>query len=71
MWIPAGTLLKRPRIAGKDDLFSNWHQTTSPTVALFLKFTTHEKCSIMLDGQNWSVETRNVRHSIMEKSNAS
>ena len=70
IWIPAGTLLHRPRVPGKDDLFSNWHQTTSPTVALFLEFVSHEKCTIMLDGQNWSVETRNVSHNVQEKEHA-
>ena len=68
LWIPAGTLLRRPPILGKDDLFSNWHQTTSPTVALFLEFVSHEKCTIMLDGQNWSVETKQIRHNVMEES---
>ena len=33
MWIPAGTLLQRPRIPGKDDLFSNFYQTREPTVS--------------------------------------
>jgi len=67
LWIPAGTLLHRPRMAEKDDLFSNWHQTTGPTVALFLEFESHEKCTIMLDGQNWTVETRNIRHNVAEE----
>ena len=71
LWIPAGTLLHRPRIPGKDDLFSNWHQTTAPCVALFLEFQSHEKCTIMLDGQNWSVETRQVRHNVSEEADAS
>lgn len=66
MWIPAGTLLQRPRIPGKDDLFSNFYQTREPTVALFLEFESHEKCKIMLDGENWTVETREVRHSVTE-----
>ena len=71
LWIPAGTLLRRPRIPGKDDLFSNFHQTTAPTVALFLEFESHDHCKIMLGGDNWSVELRSVRHNVMEKNYAS
>ena len=67
LWIPAGTLLQRPRIIGKDNLFSNYHQTNQPTIALFLEHEDHEKCQIVLDGQNWSVETRMVRHNIQEE----
>jgi len=52
---------------GKDDLFSNYHQTTAPCVALFIEHESHNKCTIMLDGQNWSVETRGVRHNIREE----
>ena len=51
---------------GKDDLFSNYHQTTVPAVALFLEHQGHLKCTIMLDGQNWSVETCQVRHNVAE-----
>ena len=67
LWIPAGTLLKRPRIVGKDDLFSNYHQTVIPCVALFIQHESHINCTIMLDGQNWSVETREVHHNIREE----
>ena len=66
LWIPAGTLLHRPRIHGKDDLFSNWHQTSKPCIALFLEFVNHDKCRIMLGGENWSVDTKNIRHNIVE-----
>ena len=38
VWIPAGVMLQRPRVAGSDDLFSNWWQTTAPQVGLFLNF---------------------------------
>jgi hypothetical protein len=58
-------------VLGQDDLFSNFHQTTKPTVALFLQHETHDHCTIMLDGQNWSVETRQVRHNVMEENYAS
>ena len=71
LWIPAGTLLRRPRIVGKDDLFSNYHQTTSPCMALFIEHETHEKCTILLDGQPWSVETVQVNHSVREENYAS
>ncbi len=64
LWIPAGTLLQRPRILGKDDLFSNFFQTREPSVALFIEFESHSKCVIMLEGQNWSVETRQIRHNV-------
>ena len=57
----------RVRIVGKDDLFSNYHQTTAPCVALFIEHESHNKCTIMLDGQNWSVETRGVCHNIREE----
>ena len=67
LWIPAGTLLHRPRKPGHDDLFSNWHQTIIPAVALFLEFQSHDKCTIMLDGQNWSVEIEKIRHNIQEE----
>ena len=63
--------MNRPRIPGKDDLFSNFYQTTIPAVALFLEFVNHEKCTIMLDGQNWSVDTKNIRHNVGEEVYAS
>ena len=68
LWIPAGTLLNRPRIPGKDDLFSNWHQTTAPNVGLFLGFEDYHKCIILIGGQRWSVDTKNVRHNVQEES---
>lgn len=71
LWIPAGTLMNRPRISGKDDLFSNYYQTTSPCVALFLKFEGQDQCLIMMSGQNWTVQTKNVRHNVMEENCAS
>ncbi len=67
LWIPAGTLLKRPRVIGKDDLFSNFYQTREPEIALFVGYESHDHCKIMLDGDNWSVETRSVRHNIKEE----
>ena len=70
LWIPAGTLLQQPSMTRKADLFS-YHQTTSPCVALFLEHESHHKCTIMLDGQNWSVETRQVRHNVAEENYAS
>lgn len=73
LWIPAGVLLVRPRILGVDSLFSNYHQTTSPCVALFLSFDEDErgKCTVMMDGQNWSVDLKDVRHNVQESSYAS
>lgn len=71
LWIPAGALLNRPRVPGKDDLFSNWHQTTAPTVGLFLEFEGHNKCVVMIGGHNWSVDTKNIRHNVKESSYAS
>jgi len=68
LWIPAGILLNRPRVPGKDDLFSNWHQTTAPTVGLFLKFEGSHKCVVMIGGCNWSVDTKNIRHNVQEDS---
>jgi hypothetical protein len=56
----------RPRIAGKDDLFSNYHQTTTPTIALFLEFEDPKTCVVMLEGQNWSVDTKNIKHNTLE-----
>tara|TARA_R110000824_G_scaffold397984_1_gene601361 strand:- start:336 stop:509 length:174 start_codon:yes stop_codon:yes gene_type:complete len=55
----------------QDSLFSNYYQTHQPTVALFLEHETHDKCKIMLDGQNWSVELRNIKHNVMAESHAS
>ncbi len=66
LWIPAGTMLHRPRIPGKDDLFSNWFQTTKPTVALFLKFEGYDNSIVMMSGKNWSVKTREIRHNVTE-----
>ncbi len=66
LWIPAGTLLHRPRIAEKDDLFSNWYQTTKPCIALFLEFEGHNKSRIMMDGNYWSVDTKKIRHNVEE-----
>jgi hypothetical protein len=67
LWIPAGTLMMRPRVIGEDDLFSNFYQTTSPCVALFLEFHRESKCVVMMDGQDWCVDTKNVRHNIREE----
>tara|TARA_Y100001963_G_C6781357_1_gene450078 strand:+ start:407 stop:529 length:123 start_codon:yes stop_codon:yes gene_type:complete len=39
-------------------------------VALFFEFVSHEKCSIVLDGATWTVETRQVKHSVKEESYA-
>ena len=58
----------RPPILGKDDLFSNFYQTTTPTVALFLEFSNSKKCVVMMEGQNWSVDTKDIRHNIKEVS---
>ena len=66
LWIPAGTLLTRPRVLGKDDLFSNYYQTTTPCVALFLDFEGNDKCVVMMDGKSWSVESKKVRHNVKE-----
>jgi len=63
--------MNRPRIPGKDDLFSNYYQTTSPVVALFLKFESHENCVVMMAGQNWSVPTKHIRHNVAEENYAS
>jgi len=71
LWIPAGTLLNRPRVPGKDDLFSNWHQTMKPSVALFMSFEEYDRSIIMLDGKQWSVETKNIRHNTKEECFAS
>ena len=71
LWIPAGTLLQRPKILGKDDLFSNYHQTRKPYLALFLEHVSHEYCNIILDGESWKVETRGINHSTLEEENAS
>jgi hypothetical protein len=66
LWIPAGTLLNRPRIPEKDDLFSNYWQTTAPNVAVFLRFEGNDNCLVMLGGQNWSVPTKHIRHNVRE-----
>ena len=70
MWIPEGTLLQRPRIAGEDDLFSNFFQTKKPYLALFLEHVTVEYCNIVLDGNCWRVKTRGIRHNVPEVENA-
>ena len=67
LWIPAGTLLQRPRIPGKDDLFSNWHQTLKPTIALFMDFEGHDKSVVVISGEQWSVDTKNIRHNVSEE----
>ena len=59
--------MHRQRVPEQDDLFSNWWQTTAPQVALFLKFTGSDKCEIILDGQGWVVDTKNVRHNVKEE----
>ena len=59
-------MLQRPRIPGKDDLFSNYYQTTAPSVALFLEFEGNNNSVVMMDGQNWSVATKNIRHNVQE-----
>ena len=71
LWIPAGTLLMRPRVIGQDDLFSNFYQTTTPCVALFLEFQNQSKCVVMMDGQNWCVDTKSIRHNVKEENYAS
>lgn len=67
LWIPAGTLLRRPRVLGKDDLFSNFYQTKQPEIALFIEHQSHSNCGILLDGREWLVETKNIRHNVREK----
>ena len=69
LWIPAGVLLMRPRVLGQDNLFSNYLQTTTPNIALFLSFSQKErdKCTVMMAGQNWSVDLKNIRHSVREE----
>ena len=71
LWIPAGTLLTRPRVVGKDDLFSNYYQTTSPCVALFVDFVGYKSCEVLMGGTQWTVDIKNVRHNITEEANAS
>ncbi len=56
---------------GQDDLFSNFYQTTTPCVALFLEFHEESKCVVMMDGQNWCVDTKNVMHNVKEENYAS
>ena len=67
LWIPEGTLLHRQRIPEIDDLFSNYFQTTAPSVALFLEFHDNDKSVVMMSGQNWYVDTKNIRHNIREE----
>jgi hypothetical protein len=67
IWIPAGTLLTRPRIPGKDDLFSNYHQTTVPCVGLFIGFSGYNSSEIMMGGANWTVDTSLIRHNVYEE----
>lgn len=67
LWIPAGTLLKRPRVLGRDDLFSNFYQTKQPEIALFICFQSSSNCGILLDGKEWLVETKDIRHNVQEK----
>ena len=66
LWIPAGTLLQRPRVLGRDDLFSNFFQTKQPEIALFVGHQSHTYCNVLLDGREWTVEIRNIRHNIRE-----
>jgi hypothetical protein len=61
-------MLHRQRIPNRDDLFSNWWMTSAPQIALFLKFLDQNKCAVVLDGQNWIIETKYVRHNTMENS---
>ena len=63
--------MHRQRIPEKDDLFSNWWQTSAPCVALFLKFQDGGKCAIMLDGNSWIVDTKNIRHNVLERADVS
>ena len=57
----------RPRIPGTDDLFSNYYQTLSPSVAIFLEFEESDKCIVMMGGDNWTVPTKHIRHNVEEK----
>lgn len=66
LWIPAGTLLKRPRVLGSDDLFSNFYQTKQPEIAVFVGHQSHDLCKVLVDGRTWTVETRGIRHNIQE-----
>ena len=59
-------MLHRQRIPGKDDLFSNWWQTSAPQVALFMKFLDRSKCQIVLGGEDWIIDTKDVRHNVGE-----
>ena len=61
-------MLSRQRIPDRDDLFSNWWMTNSPQIGLFLNFLDHNKCSVVLGGQNWVIETKYIRHNVMENS---
>ena len=71
LWIPAGTMLTRPRIPERDDLFSNYHQTVRPCIALFLNFKGYDSCEVMMDGVNWTVKVKSIRHNVLEEENVS
>ncbi len=62
--------MNRPRIPGKDDLFSNYYQTTVPSVAIFLEFKDSDECIVMMGGKNWAVPTKNIKHNVAEVSYA-
>jgi hypothetical protein len=38
--------------------------TNSPQIALFLSFVEDNKCSVILGGQKWVIDTKDVRHNI-------
>ena len=71
LWIPEVVMLHRQRVPEKDDLFSNWWQTSAPQIALFLKFMDRNQCAVLMDGQRWIVDTKFVRHNVAEESYAS
>ena len=64
LWIPAGTLLMRPRVLGRDDLFSNFKKTDHPCLGLFIEHVGGDYCNINVEGQEWSVQTREIRHNV-------
>ena len=68
LWIPAGTLLTRRRILGNDDLFSNYLKTKKPCLGLFVEHVNRRTCSVNIDGAQWVVETKNIRHNVEEVS---
>ena len=68
LWIPAGTLLTRQRVLGNDDLFSNYIKTPTPCLGLFIKHVTRNQCNVSIDGVEWLVETKNIRHNVSEES---